>query len=808
MPIISILSLLFVVSPRGSLPPRPLVQQMEPEKLSELAASVPDRALKGATFKEAWIEGGWEFIGPMPIVDEAWSGYAPASGRVTAIAVNPDNPSMVYIGGAQGGVWKTYDGGENWIPLTDHLSSLSTGAIALVPGNPDVILYGTGEQHFCGDCFYGDGLFISYDGGATWSKIGTKEEVGNYIARIVINPDDPNIFYLASDIGIVRTTDFGVSYETRISGYWCTDLVMRPDSPSVLIAALSEYGLIRTSDGGDTWENLTVGLPASGFGRINLAISRSNPDVIYASFVSSADYSLLGMYRTDDGGDSWTYLPNTPNYLGNQGFYDNCLFVDPSDPYTVYAGGVWPYDENTAGLIKSTDGGNTWTDITIGQGGGQLHPDQHALFVTPDGTVWVGNDGGVWKSIDGGYSWIDLNNTLGITQFYTVTLHPVDSSFLLGGTQDNGTVYYSGDIRWHQQNAGDGGPSAIEWDSPQIYYTSYILLNPLYKWINGNFAGNVSGPWEGDRVSWCNAPLLTDPNQPNTLLAGTHRVWRTTNSGSSWIARSGDLTRGSGHLRAMAVVEGYPDLILTASSDGKVYKTVDGGNNWISIDNDAFYSRSITDLWINPGDTAEIFLSVDRSFGDRVFRSTDGGAHWTPLTDSLENGLRGLSLAVDFRWEPPVLWLGTDYGLYFSYDLGLTWTKDPSFPNVAVYDLGLDTCHSVIVAATHGRGMWRKTIEVGIAEGEKKPEGGKTELRIEFSPDKRGILLKADGLAGKPAEIAIYAENGRKIKGLSVNSLPDEFFISTAGLRSGIYFLKLKGEHKNLSGKFAILNRR
>jgi photosystem II stability/assembly factor-like uncharacterized protein len=780
----------------------PVIVPASVEKLEKLAEEKVERVPPGTIFyKRMDSLSTWTFIGPMPIVDEYWSGDTFASGRVTAIVVDPYDPQVAYIGGAQGGVWKTSDGGESWVPLTDHISSLATGALALDPSNPDIIYYGTGEQHFCGDCFYGDGLFKSLDGGVTWVKIASTSQVGSYISRIIVDPWNPDIIHLGSDLGYLKSSDGGETWSLNLSIFWCTDIVLRSDNPSTIFVAIHSYGIFRSTDGGETWTQLTNGLPSVGFRRINMAISPSNPDIIYASFISD-DGSLEGMYKTTDGGDSWFLLPNTPNYVGYQGWYDNCVIVDPTDPDIVYAGGVFPYGSDYNGLIKSTDGGNTWIDITVGIDGSQLHPDQHALAFGPDGTLWVGNDGGVWKTVDGGLHWINLNESLGVTQFYTVTPHPYDSNFILGGTQDNGTVYYPGDIGWYQQNAGDGGPSAFEWDSPNIYYTSYVRLSYLYKWDNGNLLGNVAGPWGNDRVSWCNAPLVVDPNNPNTLLAGTHRVWKTTNSGISWFNISGDLTGGYGYLSSIAIAPQNSNIIYTGSSDGKVYITTDG-SNWMERDGGIFGNNPITDIWVSPDDWMTVYLSVNRSTGGRVYMTTDSGNTWIDITGDLPDGLRGLCLGVDFRTSQPHLYLGTDYGVYVSLN-GQHWIKQEDIPNLAIYDIAIDTLNGFVIAASHGRGMWRGETPVGVKEVASYK--GNLYLKVKPNPLKDFAEINYSIPEPKELKVEVFNISGQKVREFKgFESTYGTIYWNTKGIKEGVYFIILKGEGFRLRKRVVIL---
>jgi len=192
-----------------------------------------------------------------------------------------------------------------------------------------------------------------------------------------------------------------------------------------------------------------------------MAISPSAPQVLYASYVTSSGSDLLGLYKTTDGGATWSSLPATPNYLRGQGWYDSCLIVDPSDPDICIAGGVFPYQAGYAGVVRTLDGGASWTDVTVGVDGLQLHPDQHCFAFGPNGKLWEGNDGGIWSSTDHGDHWVNHNNTLNIAQFYTLSIHPTDPDFLLGGTQDQGTARYDGTEVWSELVAGDGGPNAV-----------------------------------------------------------------------------------------------------------------------------------------------------------------------------------------------------------------------------------------------------------------------------------------------------------------------------------------------------------
>jgi len=780
---------------------RPIVIPSSLSELEHLAANKPDRAPIGPVSKPSSDHlQTWTFLGPQPILNEVWSGYADASGRLSSINVHPTDPDVIYLAGAQGGTWKSNDGGVNWIPLTDHLSSLASGALAFDPVDPDVIYYGTGEQHFSGDSFYGDGLFKTTDAGITWSKIALKDTVGSYIARVLLKPTDSDIIHVASDRGYLQSTNGGSSWTVRLGTTWCTDLAISPPAPSTVFAALHSDGIYKSTNDGTSWIKLTDGLPASGFARINMAISPSDTNVIYASFVSNSG-ALYGMYKTTNAGHSWENLPNTPNYLYYMGSYCNCIIVHPTNTNICYAGGVFPYTTGFYGLIKTTDGGNSWTDVTIGIDGSQLHPDQHCLAFGPDTTLWVGNDGGIWKTTDEGQTWINCNHTLGVTQFYTLATHPANSNFLLGGNQDNGTVQYEGHLGWPQVFAGDGGPVAIEWDSPNIYYTTYILMTYLYKYDNGVWIDDVTGPWDGDRASWCNGPLVVDPNQSDALLVGTYRVFRTTNSGSDWTQISGDLAGGSAYLRALAVSATGSDTIYSSSSNGKVYVTTDA-STW-NPRYTGLPSVPIPDVLVDPTDWQTAYVCADRSSSGRVYKTTDAGLSWSDITCNLSTGLRAMSMTADFSLCPPALYLGTDYGVYYSTNGGTNWSKyGTDLPNIAIYEIGCDTTNGLLVAATHGRGMWRTTLFTPIEEETSTPIPSPGYMNISRNP----VIGHAfDIIVNIPHprnfNFVMFNISGQKVRAYSNRQLSagiHRLSLSVDGLNSGIYFLKAdyKSEYK------------
>jgi photosystem II stability/assembly factor-like uncharacterized protein len=499
-------------------------------------------------------------------------------------------------------------------------------------------------------------------------------------------------------------------------------LVVDPASPANVWCSIYANGVYRSTDAGVSWAR-TLAAP----GRTNLAVSKTNPLVLYAS-ASTDPGDLHGAFRSNDGGRSWTQLTATPDFLNGQGWYDNVAIVSPSDSNTVLLGGVYPFNASTHGLIKSTNGGASWSDVTFGVDGTKVHPDQHALAFGADGTLWLGNDGGVWKTSDLGAHWINCNATLGTIQFYTLATHPTVSTDIIGGTQDNGSVRYTGSLSWPNVISGDGGPLLYQRESPNIFYTTFVRMDPIYKWNNGSYLGIFTGGWSGvDRADWANGPLIEDPGIDGKLYAGTYRVWTSPNSGVTWTTLSGDLT-GGGVLRAMGVSPVSSSQLWTGSSDGQVWRSRDAGATWSAALPGLAATSPIPDIALSPGDTASAYLCAATSSGARVLHTTDGGASFISVTGDLPAGVRGMSLAVDWRPAPERLYLGTDYGVFVSLNGGTNWLHANSLlPNVAIYELAIDTANSKLVAATHGRGMWRANLDVsGPALAITAPTGGES----------------------------------------------------------------------------------
>jgi len=684
------------------------------------AASAPE-PVKGRFSAMGLGPGGldWTFIGPRPITGEYWSSGGDVGGRVCAIAPHPTNPSLVYLAAAQGGVWKTTDAGATWAPLTEGLPSIASGALTIDPLVPTTLWYGTGEQNECGDCFYGAGLYQSTNGGTTWARVATTAQVGSYIARVLLATGSSDTLLVACNRGIVRSVNHGSTWTQVLATGWGDDIVADPVTRDHLVAAIDGKGLYLSTDAGATWTQ-TMTLP----GRTNLAISRSNPTVVYAS-AATAPGALYGAYRSSDGGATWASLTVPRDYLGGQGWYNNVAIVSPTDSSTVLVGGVYPYNSSEGGIMRSRDAGVSWTDVTSGVDHVAVHPDQHAFAFGPDGTLWLGNDGGVWKTSDLGDHWTDCNATLAAAQLYTVAVHPSDPNDILAGTQDNGSIRYTGTVDWGVVSSGDGGPVMYERAAPNYFFTTYVRLDPVEEWNNGAYVRDVTGPWSGDRADWANGPLLEDPITSGTYYLGTQHLWKTVNQGVAWTAISGDLTAGAGDLRSVAISPLASGVFWTGASDGSIRRTRDGGTTWTVSTR---MGGAVTAFVPSPTDTATAYASVDISSGARLVRSNDGGGTWTSVTPTLAAGLRGLSLAVDWRTSPERLYLGTDYGVYTSLDGGASWVNSSTnMPSLAVYGLAIDLPHSRLLAATHGRGMWTAALDVtGPALALTSPVGGES----------------------------------------------------------------------------------
>ncbi|HVP10268.1 MAG TPA: DUF4198 domain-containing protein, partial [Phycisphaerae bacterium] len=443
------------------------------------------------------IGPAWEQWGPAPTVSD--SEYA---GRVSVIVCSPSNSNKYYVGGADGGVWRTTDGGASWTPLTDDMPTTAMGALALDPTNENVIYVGTGEANFAYHCRFGLGILKSTDGGDTWTALAESTFAGRCISRILVDPSNPQAVYAAvtpaggfipprgaakghpqanDPVGVYKSLDGGVTWARLTNGLpsmAATDLAMQPGSSQIVYAAIGHIfgditnGIYKSTNAGQSWTKLAGGFPTTDLGRISIAIAPSMPQRVFAAIAGAATSTgdsadLRGVYRTDNGGTTWTAV-SPINYMATYGWYLNVVTVQPSNPNVVIVGGM--------NMLRSTNAGSTWTDIT------PPHVDQHALFWDAAGRLLAGDDGGVHRSTNLGDAWTALNDGLGIFQFYAgLSLHPTQTDTLFGGTQDNGTNRRTGSDNWTQVFGGDGGFTAVNQASPDIVFCEYQGTGNLYR---------------------------------------------------------------------------------------------------------------------------------------------------------------------------------------------------------------------------------------------------------------------------------------------------------------------------------------
>ena len=471
------------------------------------------------------------------------------SGRTKVIAFNPSSPNTLYVATAVGGIWKSTDGGASYTPITSDQPSHAFHSMALDPTNPNIIYAGTGEIQG----YYGVGLLKSTNGGQTWTLLGQDLFKGLVITSIIVHPTTPSTIYISTSVqtqqdgpvfprrGILRSTNGGQTW-TELAGcdncYGVSDLIMEDSNPQILYAGVNGQGIIKSSDGGASWASLGNGLPDRGFDRVELANGRgAQAGVIYAGFdarVSSGGQVVPWglIYKSSDHGQSWQELQNAPNYCSSQCGYDNIIAVHPTNANTLYIGGNLVGGDPWKGVVhKSTNGGQTWTDVTPGTALNRMvHPDMHAIAFKPGNPeeVWIGNDGGVFRSTNGGQTWEQRNIGLSTLQFVNIGIHPTNPNIAFGGLQDNAKAKYDG-TKWVGLDTGDGGYSEIDPFNPTIWYsTRYSIQGSVVQFQRNDKGGTAPlADWPrkadginiNDRVGFLRA-LYIRSQHPGRALSG------------------------------------------------------------------------------------------------------------------------------------------------------------------------------------------------------------------------------------------------------------------------------------------------
>jgi photosystem II stability/assembly factor-like uncharacterized protein len=648
----------------------------------------------------------WTSLGPYNI-------NARTAGRVAGLALHATNPDILYAATASGGIWKTVDGGQSWTPQSDTACSLSMGAIATDPRNRAIVYAGTGEANI-NHSYYGCGLLRSTDFGRTWTQLGAEiwdtdrggATIGKiYVDRATAGSSTRTTVFAASSRGLFKSTNSGLSWTLSLEGK-VDDIVVSPRNASVLYATVASNGIFKSTDKGQTWTKLTGGLPADNFGRIGVAVARSNSRQLYAAFAfpsrsltfhNSSGGGFRGIWTSTDAGVTWRQVAAN-GASGARVMYNIVLEVDPRDSNTVYFG--------AQSLFKSTDAGENFASISNG-----IHVDQHALLIdtrTSPVSFYAGNDGGVWKSINGGASWTTLNKGIVNVQFSSrLALHPIDPNNMLGGLQDNGSIESGGDPLWRSVAGSDGGYSAINFLNGTTAFRTDQFGPPARRDSQrGSFVTRATGINVNDRAFFY-PPLIMDATNPEVLYFGTFRLYRTGSNAQSWNVRSRDLTKGAGFVTAIAASPSDPNVVYVGTSDGNLWVTTNIAVNppelpTFALKTEGLPERFVTDITVDPRSSSTAYVAVSGFGTGHVFKTTDAGDSWVDISANLPNVPVN---AVAFHAESGTLFIGTDLGAFLLANGSTTWeAMTNGMPNVVVIGLTINTTTKKLVAATWGRG--------------------------------------------------------------------------------------------------------
>jgi len=742
---------------RGIEKDKPFDPQFRINAIRKLEDQQRQLALSPNGFLSAWTE-----LGPMPIPNgQVVSGsQLPVSGRTLAIAIDPANANNVFVGTAQGGLYRTTDGGTTWTPMLDNALSLAIGAVAIAPSQPTTVYVGTGEPNFALDSYFGVGIYRidnAFSASPTITgPIGGSSFSGRSISKIVVHPTNPAIIFVATtsgvggiinaatsplpNRGVYRSTDAtsAVPTFTQIgvlaspsNNISVRDIAIDPSNPNILIANLvvnATGGIMRTTNAlaaTPTWTQAFAFTTGTSTSNLTAEFAAIHPiadanATFYAAVGNNTTGSGTGrILKSTDGGATFTQV-NATAFCGGQCFYDIAIDVDPTNKNNVYMAGT-----GASTFTRSTDGGTTFTASQA-----NLHTDSHVIAVstsTPT-TIYFGSDGGIYKSTNSGTTWASLNNsTFRATQFMSIAVHPTDPNYTIGGSQDNGTEYMNPAGAWTRADGGDGGYTVIDQNAANT--TNVNMYHTYFNAINQTgyaYASTTGGAWafRGCTGATANgitctstinfyAPLERGPGSPNSVYYGTDRLYRSVDFGVNHATVSQTFATP---ISAIGISRQNDNVRIIGMNDGSLFGTTTGSTTLTNLDaGNAVPNNAIARTVIDPNNVNTAYVTLSAFNVVNVWKTlnlNNASPTWTAAAGSGGTALPQVPVnaIVVAPSNSNIVFAGTDIGVYVSQDAGATWNPlGTGLPRVAVFGMAI-TSLNMLRIATHGRGMWEISI--------------------------------------------------------------------------------------------------
>ena len=784
-----------------------------PHDFMFMQRAYPSGQLKTSAYREA-VQWKKQNLAQRQVINEVWEFVGPLNtgGRVTDIEIPVNDPNTYYVGAASGGIFKTIDGGGTFNPIFDDQEMLSIGDIELSRNNPSTIWVGTGEVNAGGGslAYDGDGIYRSTDAGMNWESRGLPN-VGS-IGKVLIDPTTDDTVFVAAmgplfkndpNRGVYKTTDGGASWSqvlfiSDVTGI--IDMAMHPSDGNIIYAAAwqrerrptnriyggEESGLYRSMDGGLTWLEMTNGLPVLGSqkGRISIAISESNPNVLYTRYADAIG-NIQGVYRSNDGGDSWQ--TQNSSQLINVGFHwwFRGIYIDPTNEDIIY--------NVDFQVQKSTNGGQSWSSSF-----GNVHVDQHAMAFSPNNseTILLGNDGGLYQSENGGNSSSKFS-TLPITQLYRFHVDAQDDNKIYAGAQDNNTIRTTtGQTdNWNPIFGGDGFQPLVDPTNTNVIYALSQRGN-LGKSINNgvSFSGATNGIANGDRKNW-DTPIVLDPSDSQTLYYGANRLYKTTNAAGSWTAISPDLTDGPyagnltfGTIISISVSPLDSDVIYVGTDDGNIWTTSNAGVNWNNISVD-LPNRWVTSVLADPESINAVYVTYSGyRFGDNeghVYKSNDSGLSW----ENISAGIPDIPINDLVKDSYGNLFVATDVGVVASANDGITWNVlAPNLPSVPVTDMHIHQASEYLYVATYGRSSYKINIAEDILNTQNTSLGNT--IALYPNPANETLVISFQNEV-EIIDVTLYDALGRNVLRKTVQSILNKATLDISTVPIGLYYIVL-----------------